>query len=726
LVPTRVDAIARRDIRVHGLVQGVGFRPFVHRLASRHGLAGFVRNVTGGVRIEAEGPAKALEDFLLDLRSGPPNARIDRISVEDAPPTGVGAFTIEASRADSSSPTLTPDLATCPDCLRELCDPADRRRGYAFTTCTNCGPRLTVIESAPYDRERTTMAPFPLCAPCRAEYEDPGNRRHHAESTACPVCGPRLSIAVEEAARRLLAGGILAVKGLGGYHLACDATNDAAVRELRRRKRRDEKPFAVMAADPGRFCEVSPEEDRLLRSPAAPIVLLRRRPGAAVAESVAPGNPLLGVMLPYTPLHHLLLEAAGRPLVLTSGNASDEPIAHRDGDARGRLSPIADAFLAHDREIRVRCDDSVARVLAGEPTLLRRSRGYAPAPLRLPFRCPRPTLALGGGLKSAFALGRDDEAVPSQHLGDLEHYEAWRSYVASIEHFERLFTFTPGLVVHDLHPDYPSTRYALERGLPTLAVQHHHAHMAACMAENGLEGDVIGVTFDGTGYGTDGAIWGGEFLAGGYGGFERAAHFEYVPMPGGELAIREPWRMAAAYLARAGERLPTRSHEIASRLQGPPTSSCGRLFDGVSALLGLRDRVSYEGQAAIELEWLAAKSDASGHYPLDGLRVAPIIAGVTGDLRRGVAKPDIARRFHSTVVEAIRATCRRLREERGLDRVVLSGGVFMNEIVLTGSLAALGRDGFHVFRHRLIPPNDGGLCLGQLAVASATTRWESR
>jgi hydrogenase maturation protein HypF len=691
--------------------------------------------VTDGVRIEVEGDPRSLEEFVRALQaSPPPRARIDRISCEELEPRGDRNFVIRSSADSAAAPSISPDLATCDACRREVLDPADRRHGYAFASCTDCGPRLTMIGSAPYDRERTSMAPFPLCGACRTEYEDPGDRRHHAEGTACPDCGPRLGLGIAEAARRLRDGQILAIKGLGGYHLACDAGNEGVVRELRRRKGREEKPFALMVADLAavrRLGELSSEEERLLCSPAAPIVLLRRLPGAPVAESVSPGNPVLGVMLPYTPLHHLLLSAFGAPIVLTSGNVSEEPIATDDDDARLRLAGIADAFLAHDREIAVRCDDSVARVVAGEPLLLRRSRGYAPAPLRLAFRCPSPTLALGGAGKSVFALGRGDEAILSHHLGDLEHYEAWRAYVASIGHYERLFRFAPELLVHDLHPDYPSTLYAREReGVRRLAVQHHHAHMAACIAENGIDGPVIGVTFDGTGFGTDGAVWGGEFLVGDARGFERAAHLEYVPLPGGEAAIREPWRMAVSYLEHAGlgleplrGRIPDRSLEIVRRLGGSPTSSVGRLFDGISSLLGLRDEVTYEGQAAIELEWLARGSAADGHYAVEGpagiVRVAPIIGGVLEDLRSGVPKADIARRFHSTIVETVRRTCAAIRGERGLDRVVLSGGVFLNEIVLAGCLAALARDGFRAFRHRLVPPGDGGLCLGQLAVAAA-------
>jgi hydrogenase maturation protein HypF len=750
----------RRAIRVRGLVQGVGFRPFVYRLAVRYELGGFVRNETGGVAIEVEGPEAALREFLRELKLAQlPNARVTDISCGPLPPQGRQEFRIERSLDQTSpAPSITPDVATCDECLREILDPAERRHGYAFTTCVHCGPRFAIVAAAPYDRDRTSMAAFPLCGDCRKEFEGPADRRYHAEATACAACGPRLRLLtaagreietdrpIEEAGRRLRVGKIVAVKGLGGFHLACDAGNTEAVGELRRRKGRDEKPFAVMVAglDAARaLCEVSPAEAGLLQSPARPIVLLRRAARARVADAVAPGNPFLGVLLPYTPLHLLLLaELQGRPLVLTSGNVSDEPIAFQDPDALERLGAIADFFLTHDRPIQTRCDDSVARIAAGRALILRRSRGYAPASLDLRFPVPSRVLALGGALKNVFALGRGREAILSHHLGDLENYEAWRTYVSSIERFEKLFHFEPQLLAHDLHPDYPSTRYALERcgreGLRRVAVQHHHAHMASCMAENGLEGPAIGVTFDGTGYGIDGTIWGGEFLIGDFRGFRRAAHFGCVPMPGGERAIREPWRMALAYLEDAGEpldllegRIPAGDLEIVGRqldqnLNAPRTSSCGRVFDGVSSLLGIRDRVSYEGQAAIELESRARESSAQGSYPVDLaredegwiVRVAQLISAIAGELRRGVPAPDIARRFHSTLVEIVRRTCLKLREESGLDRVVLSGGVFMNEILLTESSAALGREGFAVYRHRLVPPNDGGICLGQLAVAA--------
>ena len=758
MMAVQLQGLQRRSHRIRGLVQGVGFRPFVFRLATKHGLAGFVRNETDGVLIEVEGDPRLLDAFEGDLgTSAPPAARVQAVSSRPEVAIGEARFRVEKSLdAPRSAPLVSTDLATCQACLHETLGASDRHRGYAFTACSECGPRFTMIERPPYDRERTSMAEFPMCRACRAEYENPDDRRYHAEGTACPDCGPRVRLLaadgreetaadpISEAARRLRLGAIVAVKGLGGFHLACLAGHEEAVATLRRRKGRDEKPFAVMAANSAearRLCDVSTEEESLLGSPQRPIVLLRRRPGAPIAAGVAPGNPLLGVMLPYTPLHHLLLrEAGGEALVLTSANSSDLPIAQDEEEALRSLAGIADAFLSHARAIRTRSDDSVARIVDGDVLLLRRSRGYAPAPLPLPRSLDRATLALGGALKATFALGRGREAILSHHLGDLGAYEAYRGYAGSIEHYQKLFQFTPDVLVHDLHPDYASTVYAVERagreGLQRVAVQHHHAHLASCMAENGLEGPVIGVTFDGTGYGTDGAVWGGEFLVGDCRAVRRAGHLEYVPMPGGEAAIREPWRMAAAYLAHSGEsveslraRVPERALEVVGRLlrrdlNSPRTSSCGRLFDGVASLLGVRDRVSYEGQAAIELEWLARGSAARGAYPVElapsgDIRLAPVIQAILGDLRRNESRADIARRFHRTVAEIIRRSCLRLREETGLGRVALSGGVFMNEILLTETRAVLEGEKFDVYRHREIPPNDGGICFGQLAVAAA-------
>ncbi len=755
----------RRAIAIRGIVQGVGFRPYVYGLACDLRLNGFVKNSAGGVLIEVEGETPSLDRFLAALTTRPPPlARVDELSWSTRPPRGDPSFCIEPSEfADSGSIFISPDIATCDDCVAELFEPANRRFRYPFLNCTNCGPRLTIITGSPYDRDRTSMASFAMCAECRAEYHDPGDRRFHAQPTACAVCGPRLRLLdhagdpiacddpVAWTAQALVAGKIAAVKGLGGYHLTCSATDDRAVTELRSRKRRDEKPFALMVADLAaarEICEVSPVEADLLSSERRPIVLLRRRSGGFVAGAVAPGNPWLGVMLPYTPVHHLLLrEISGTPLVMTSGNRSDEPIAYKDEGAIERLTEIADFFLAHDRPIHIRCDDTVTRFVAGDELPLRRSRGHAPQPIRMPVECCVPTLALGGQMKATFALGRGHHALISHHIGDLDHYEAARSFDRAIDHYERLFDVRAELLVHDLHPDYATTRYALHeaRSRTTMAVQHHHAHMASCMAENGLDEPVIGVTFDGTGFGLDGTIWGGEFLVGDYVAFRRTGHFRPVRMPGGERAIREPWRMAAAYLADAGlgvqsavtdgtsAALGAVEQMLARGFNAPYTTSAGRLFDAIAALAGVRQQVGYEGQAAIELEWLASGIPADEVYPFDMIETAdgstafksivldmrPMIVRVNEEVREGVSAAVIARRFHSTMVELIARACGRLRAASGLDAVVLSGGVFMNALLTAETLARLRSDGFRAYRHRQVPPNDGGLSLGQLAVAAA-------
>jgi hydrogenase maturation protein HypF len=756
----------RRVIAIRGIVQGVGFRPFVYGLAMRLRLHGFIKNSSGGVLIEIEGEPSALDRFLSELTSKPPSlARIDALRWSSRPLRGDPLFRIEPSELDESGPIfISPDVATCDDCVAELFDPRDRRYRYPFLNCTNCGPRLTIVTGAPYDRERTSMATFAMCPACRLEYEDPSDRRFHAQPTACPSCGPRLEFRdhrgqpietddpIARSAEALRAGMIGAIKGLGGYHLTCLAGDEDAVEQLRRRKHRDEKPFALMVADIAAvraICEVSPEEELLLLSPRRPIVLLRKRANARVAVGVSPRNPWLGVMLPYTPLHHLLLrELDGIPLVMTSGNRSDEPIAFEDRDALERLSGIADFFLVHNRPIHLRCDDSVTRVVAGVELPIRRSRGDAPSPLSLPVECRLPTLALGGQLKSTFAMGRGNHAFLSHHIGDLDHYAAFRAYAEAIEHYRRLFDMKPEFLVHDLHADYQSTRYARESSgsCPAMGVQHHHAHMASCMAENGLDEPVIGVTFDGTGFGTDGTIWGGEFLMGDYHAFRRLAHLRPVAMPGGDRAICEPWRMAVAYLADMGQDVSMMTERtaapslrvvesmIARRVNAPLTTSAGRLFDAVAALAGVRQQVSYEGQAAIELEWLASEVAADGVYSFDlvetwegnppvetlVLDMRPTIAEIVGDVRRGIAPASIARRFHSTIVEAIARVCGRLRAKTGRDAVVLSGGVFLNALLTEEAAARLATDGFRVYRHRQVPPNDGGLSLGQLAIAAAT------
>jgi hydrogenase maturation protein HypF len=760
----------RRAIVVRGIVQGVGFRPFVYNLAARLHLSGFVKNQTGSVLIEVEGEPPSLEHFLTELAEKPPPlAHIEHLSWEQRPPLGERRFRIESSEANEASPVfISPDVATCPDCLAEVFNPSDRRYGYPFLNCTNCGPRLTIITGAPYDRQRTTMASFPMCAACHTEYEDPRDRRFHAQPTACATCGPRLQVldaagqpvqtedALAHFAAALGSGKIGALKGLGGYHLACAARNPLAVAELRRRKHRDEKPFAVMVPDltaAAALGAVGPAERALLQSPRGPIVLLRKHLPGVVAEEVAPRNPWLGVMLPYTPLHHLLLRAVGGiPLVMTSGNRSDDPIAYRDDEALTKLAGIADLFLTHSRPIHVRCDDSVTRVVAGVEMPVRRSRGYAPRPVDLPFACVRPLLAVGGQLKVTFALGRGRQAFLSHHMGDLDHYEAYRAFEKDVALYQQLFAVTPEVLVHDLHPDYVTTRYAQERsareGTELLPIQHHHAHLASCMAEHGLSGPVIGVTFDGTGFGTDGAVWGGEFLVGDYRNYRRGAHLRYVGMPGGDQAIREPWRMAVAHAVDAEADLrPLRAQilqrqlklverMLERRLNTPLTSSAGRLFDAVAALAGVRTRVNYEGQAAVELEWLATEGRPDQTYPYElgpdpegqtteapwVIDTRPLIRAVVAEATRGVAATLMARRFHSTLVDLIAAVCGRLRQATRIETVVLSGGVFLNALLTHEVSARLTQDGFQVYRHRRVPPNDGGLSLGQLAIAAACTK----
>jgi len=763
VLPHHAERVLRCTVTVEGVVQGVGFRPFVYRLAQRCALRGSVRNVLRGVLIDVEGDEGALARFLDQLAStAPAVAQPRRLSVNwDEPRFEASAFSIATSLREGE-PVLfpAPDLATCEACLRELCDPTDRRHRYPFLNCTSCGPRFTIIGGLPYDRERTSMAAFRMCPACRAEYEDPGDRRFHAEPTACPACGPRLALhdghgralavaaPLDVAVSALQRGRIVAVKGLGGYHLACDATNAAAVIELRQRKAREAKPLAVMVKsldEARRLCVVSQDEADLLTSVARPIVLLEKRAaaGAPLADEVAPRLRELGLMLPSTPLHHLLLEAAGIPLIMTSGNRSDEPIACEDGDALSRLGGIADLFLAHDRPIHRRCDDSIARAAHGAPMLLRRARGYVPLAIPLPHEALQSILAVGGELKSTFALVRGRDAFLSPHPGDLADERAWRAWVEAVGQFERLLDLSPAIVAHDLHPGYRSTEYARSlEGVEHIGVQHHHAHIASCLVDNGLDARVIGVAWDGTGYGVDGHIWGGEFLVADLAGFERAARLEEVPLPGGDAAIREPWRMAAVFLRAAyGEemealdldfmrRLDRRAWRVLTRaieggLNAPPTSSAGRLFDAVASLLGVRHMAAFEAQVAMELEALAAP-EADRPYPVglaevDGLIVVPtsdVIRGLVEDLLAGTAPGLIAARFHETLAEVITRVCGRIRERNGLGRVALSGGVFQNMRLLRLGAARLEEAGFEVFTHHQVPPNDGGLALGQAAVAA--------
>ena len=799
----------RTAVRVEGIVQGVGFRPFVYALASGLSLGGLVGNDADGVFAEVEGTPAAISEFLRLLeRDAPPLARVDRIRTWAMEPDGSAGFSIVASQQNGPGAPrqalVSADTATCADCLRELADPADRRFGYPFINCTNCGPRFTIVRDVPYDRARTTMAGFTMCPPCAADYGDPGNRRFHAEPTCCPACGPSLALVgpgrdtadgdpLTMAAALLRNGKILAVKGLGGYHLAVDVTSEKGAAALRERKQREDKPFAVLVPDVAaarELCEVDEAAARVLNSARRPIVLLPRldhggRPeparaadqertagagaaagkgaaGTVVAEAVAPGNLQLGLMLPYTPLHHLLLRVVGGPIVLTSGNISDEPIAYRDEDAYGRLGGIADAFLTHDRAIHIRTDDSVARTFRGREMVLRRSRGYVPQPVtvRVPF--PRPVLACGAELKNTFCLAKGDRAFLSHHIGDLENAETLRSFTEGIEHFRRLFGIEAEVVAYDLHPDYLSTKYALDlEGVDLQGVQHHHAHIASCLADNGAKGPVIGVAFDGTGYGTDGTIWGGEFLIADLTDFRRVGHLAPVPMPGGAAAVRQPWRMAATYLdaafpdGAAGGNGAARGTsviggtevtgglgtlDVVRRNEGrwgqvltlarkginaPVTSSAGRLFDAVSALLGVRDTINYEGQAAIELEQLADPAEPGAYRaavePGEPFRIrgADLVRQAAQDLTRGTDRAVIAARFQHGTSSLIEDGCATIRDRHGLETVALSGGVFQNLTVLGEAVARLEARGFRVLTHARVPCNDGGISLGQAVVAAA-------
>ena len=771
--PTR---LRRVRVRVTGVVQGVGFRPYVYRLAAERGLGGFVLNDARGVVLEVEGGAPAVEDFLARLGpEAPPLAVIDAIEPTEATATGANGFLIRDSPGGGvPDAPVSADSATCEDCLRELRDPSDRRHRYPFINCTNCGPRFTIVRGVPYDRPLTSMAGFPMCPACQAEYCDPGNRRFHAQPNACPVCGPTVALIpgvgsdpasddpVAAAAIALREGRILAIKGIGGFHLACRADRETPVAALRARKHREDKPFALMVGSEsvaGGLVSLGEAERAVLRSLARPIVLAPRRPDAAIAPSVAPGASELGVMRPYSPLHHLLMDDLAKlgieALVLTSGNVSDEPIAFHDRDALSRLSTIADRFLLHNRPIVTRTDDSVVRVVADghggrRPLMLRRSRGYVPAALRLPGGTPRPVLGCGAELKHTFCLAKHDRAWVSHHIGDLQNYETLRSFRDGVAHFERLFAVAPEVVAHDLHPEYLSTKYALEReGIEFVGVQHHHAHLAACLAEHGVDGPAVGAIFDGTGYGTDGTIWGGEFLVGDRNDFTRVGSLMPACLPGGERAIRQPWRMARAWLGLLAPDPPPLPASLAGTVDdgtwhavgeladrgfsSPLTTSMGRLFDAVAALCGVRPTVTYEGQAAIEFEACcgsdtARSADASaGVYEIaltshpSGFQLDPreAIRGVLDDLAAGVGVATIAGRFHDAVSSGTVAACARACSDAGLDTVVLSGGVFQNRRLLESVSAALRGLGLRVVIPELLPIGDGGLAFGQVAVAAA-------
>jgi hydrogenase maturation protein HypF len=740
----------RRRLRVSGIVQGVGFRPFVYGLAVDTGLAGFVGNDTDGVFIEVEGEAAALDRFVAALEeSAPQAARVQRIGSEDIPPAADTTFRIVASHhAATGTALVSPDLRTCDDCLRELHDPDDRRFGYPFINCTNCGPRFTITQRTPYDRPNTTMQPFEMCETCLAEYRNPADRRFHAQPNACPECGPTVRAIppsedpIADARRRVAAGEVVAIKGLGGFHLACDATSDRAVALLRERKGRVDKPFGVMVADvetARSVAFVDENEIRLLTSRERPIVLLAKRTDTTVSELVAPGNGYLGVMLPYTPLHDLLIES-GEVWVMTSGNLAEEPIVTQNDDAVGRLGTLADSYLIHDRDIHVPCDDSVIRVLDGAEYPIRRSRGYAPFPVPLPFDAP-PILATGGELKATFCLAAGRDGFMSQHIGDMENLETLDAFTHAVGHFVDLFRVEPEMIASDLHPGYLSTRWAEKQSLPVVKVQHHHAHIASVMAEHGVLDPIIGFSFDGTGYGTDGTVWGGEILVADYERFERFGHLEPTLLPGGDAAVKHPARMALSHLRTAGiqwaDDLPPvcaltdedrhlLETQLARGVNTIPTTSMGRLFDAVSAIAGVRQEITYEAQAAIELEALIDVSE-SGTYTFavaerdESLVIdpSPVLRSIAADVVAGVPVGVIAARFHRGVAEMIVKTAERVRRRTGLTTVGLSGGVFQNVTLTHATRAALTERNFEVLVHRLVPPNDGGLALGQAAIAAA-------
>jgi hydrogenase maturation protein HypF len=780
---TTEQSLKLASISVCGIVQGVGFRPFVYGLAVKHNLKGWVYNTSEDVKIEVEGTAEAVEQFVRELETkAPPLAHIENVSIEYHPPRRYKNFEIRQSQAQEGKYQLiSPDVATCQPCLGELLNPEDRRYRYPFTNCTNCGPRFTIIEDMPYDRPQTTMRSFQMCPQCQAEYDSPLDRRFHAQPNACPKCGPRVELVDNQgnlvtgsnpiiaASQLLKEGKIVAIKGLGGFLLACDATNDTAVKMLRQRKKRPSKPFAIMVAtvdEAKKHSYVSPEEEDLLISPQSPIVLMRWREDSSVSREVAPNLRFLGVMLPYTPLHHILLRDAGRPLVMTSGNLSEEPIARDNDEALRRLSGIADYFLIHNRDIYSRYDDSVTMVERGTGRLVRRARSYAPYPVRLLFEA-RQVLGCGAEEKNTFCLTKDNYAFLSQHIGDMENMETLEHFDNTISLYKRLFHIEPEIIAHDLHPDYLATKYARElgeSGMKLVPVQHHHAHIASCMADNGLDSPVIGVAFDGTGMGADGNIWGGEFFVANYRNCKRAGHLEYLPLPGGAAAIRRPYRTAIGYIITllgenalnaviASEAKQSRlssigqvteveiqiiKRQIERKINSPISSSMGRLFDAISALLGIRGEIDYEGQAAVELEMAAFSSviarsvsdEAICHtqesYPYhivedEGIRVVrlgDLFSTVIEDLHQDISKGRISVKFHNTVARMINEMCRLTAAETGITQVALSGGVFQNRLLLRKTVGLLENSGFKVFTHRQVPCNDGGISLGQAVIAN--------
>jgi hydrogenase maturation protein HypF len=754
-----------RRIELRGTVQGVGMRPWIYRLACERGVTGRVWNHAGGVTIDAFGSSESLDAFVAQLAvHHPPAAAPEGLSTRGIAPEDVEAFEIIESRASTDRQVSIPaDLATCRECVAEIFNPLDRRHRYPFTNCTNCGPRFTIARDVPYDRVHTTMAPFAMCAACRREYDDPADRRFHAQPNACPVCGPRLVAVMPDgerldtddaiacAARAIAAGQIVAVKGIGGFHLACDATSAAAVARLRVRKHRDEKPLAVMVRDRAAAAEIAALDDAalaVLESVERPIVLVPRRPGSALAEEVAPRNPLVGVMLAYTPLHHVLLADTGVPLVMTSANLADEPIVYHNDEAIARLHDIADLLLVHDRDIMTRCDDSVAAIVAGAPMLIRRSRGYVPRAIALDQNIAAPVLACGALLKNTFCIAHGRRAWLGPHIGDLESVETFAAYQDAIERMERFLGIRPEVVAHDLHPDYLSTRYALQRSATAVGVQHHHAHVVSAMAEHGLERPVLGLAFDGTGMGTDGTAWGGEFLIADATSAVRMGTFRAIPLPGGDAAIRHPWRIALAMVRDAfGDTAPlpdlplfqslapldvrVLSRMLAAELNTPAARGVGRYFDGIGALVLGRSRARYEGQVAFELNMAADPAETGAYdYEVDcaqaltQLDFRPVVRAVVSDLLDGVAAPVVSARFHNTVVAATAAVARDAARTLTGDRratIVLTGGCFLNARLAEGLLAALRQD-HDVYLHRRVPPGDGGIALGQAVVAAALQR----
>jgi len=764
----RTPTVSLVRISVRGVVQGVGFRPFIYQLATRHNLTGWVCNTSEDVRIEVEGEAQNIERFLVGLRKqAPPLSRIEDISVALGSPEDYDKFEIRHSVAEEGKYQLvSPDIATCPDCLREIFDPEDRRYRYPFTNCTNCGPRFTIIEDIPYDRSSTTMKNFRMCPECQREYDNPFDRRFHAQPNACPACGPRLELTdaggngvagddvITETSKLLKKGKIVAVKGLGGFLLACDATSQAAINRLRQRKNRPAKPLAVMLAslDGARqHCYISSEAKKLLTSSGSPIVLMQWKAGSKISRAVAPGLNYLGVMLPYTPLHHILLRETGLPLVMTSGNISEEPIAKDNDEALRRLGGIADYFLMHNRDIYARYDDSVMIVERDVPRFVRRARGYAPYPIHLTCQS-RQILGCGAEEKNTFCLTRDNFAFVSQHIGDMENLETLEHFKNTIELYKKLFRIEPEIIAHDMHPEYLPSKFAREladrENLKIVPVQHHHAHIASCLADNNIEGPVIGVSFDGTGYGTDGHIWGGEFMVADYKQFYRTVFMEYLPLPGGSLAIKKPYRTAIGYLLALGIELDRRlpflknidpreieiiQSQVENGINSPLTSSMGRLFDAMSALIGVRGVIQYEAQAAIDLETLAAKAvNESAHYPfsvtkhdeINTIKVHDLFAAILNDLHNRTPGARIAARFHNTVAQMILEICQKISSKTGITEVALSGGVFQNRLLLRKASALLESAGLEVYTHRQVPCNDGGISLGQVVIANFNEEYD--